>query len=369
MKAKITIRDIARLAGVSKSTVSRVLNRSSNVDPETRERVMRVVEEQGFVPSIAATELARGRNRLIGMVVPALSWHLVTDIIQGVARVIENSPYEIILYSSSPEKDFNHIVDRILATNLTVGLLAVIHNQSPQHLIDLYEHGLPIVMINNIALRLDIPSVETDNVGGARMAVQHLISLGHRRIACLLGTPNMPFLDDRYEGYCSALAEAGIDLDPELILRCEVTVAGARACTWKLFAMDQRPTAIFASNDYTAYGVLSTADEIGWHVPTELAVVGFDDISPSAHVRPPLTTVRQPFEEMGQRAAEMLLSIIDEHHIPIKEGSTQSALNGHVPPAKNYDPLPLQVQLPTTLVVRESCGSPRHLSVQSTTLF
>lgn len=365
MAARITIRDIARLAGVSKSTVSRVLNRNTNVDPETRERVVQIMQEQGFVPSIAATELARGRNRLIGMlIVPTLTWPLIPAIIQGVAQVVESTPYEIVLYSShSGKEDIRHVVDRVLATNLTAGILAVIHDQSPRHLIELHEHGLPVVIINTVAARMAIPSVGTDNVGGGYLAVRHLIEQGHRRIGCVLGAVNLPCIDDRYEGYCKALAEAGIQLDPELVLRAEFTPEGGSECARSYFAMAERPTAIFASNDAMAYGILAAAEALGWQVPADLSVIGFDNNSSSALVRPPLTTMHQPFEEMGQCAAEMLLSLIDQRYMASREGNTQIVqANGHLISNGGDGSSPLQVQFPTRLVVRDSSGAPGSLS-------
>jgi LacI family transcriptional regulator len=360
MATRITIRDIARLAGVSKSTVSRVLNRSTNVAPEIRERVVRIMQEQGFVPSVAATQLARGQNRLIGMLIePTLTWPLIPAIIQGVAQVIESTPYEIVLYNSHAGEDYGQMIDRVLATNLSAGIVAVLHDQSPQHLIELHDHGLPVVIVNTTAARMKIPSVTADNIGGAYMAVRHLIELGHTRIGCALGLINLPCIDERYEGYCKALAEAGIELDPMLVLRTEFAPAGGADATRRFFAMAERPTAIFACNDAMAYGVLAAAEELGWHIPTELAVIGFDDNAFSALVRPPLTTIHQPFEEMGQSAAEMLLTLINQQqHLFSHEESTQSTLETHLLSPQDHEQS-LHIQLLTRLVIRDSCGAVR----------
>ncbi len=346
MTAKLTIRDIARLAGVSKSTVSRVLNAHPKVEAETRERVLAVMKEQGFIPNAAATGLAKGHNRLIALLVPALTWELVTDVLQGVAGVIEDTHYEIILYCATPGKDFSQMIDRMLATNMAIGILALLHTQSPHHLVELHRQGFPIVLINHVATRVDLPQVGIDNVAATHTATSHLLGLGHRRIGCILGLPDIQCSHDRYDGYCQALRDAGVELDPSLVLQGDYTCEGGYQCARQFFALAEPPTAIFASNDLTAYGVLQAAEEQRIHIPEDVALVGFDDIPPSAHVQPSLTTVHQPFKDMGRKATELLLSLINQH-------ST----------SRQKDVLPPRVILPTELVVRKSCGATLAKSV------
>lgn len=355
MARKLTIRDIAQLAGVSKSTVSRVLNNSVNVDPITRERVRRVIAEQDFVPDQTAMQLANGDRRLIGILLPAL-WSFMTEIIQGVAGAVEESGYEIILYSTTSNKDFRSVVDRVLATNLTAGLLASIHTHSPQHLITLSRRGLPVVMINTTAMRLDIPWVSVDNAGGMRLATRHLLSLGHERIAFLFPYPDLPCFHDRYDGYCQALREAGIEPDPMLALYDDGSLV---KCLHEIRAMIDPPTAIVVGNDYLAYSLLLELGKLGWRVPEDMAVVGFDDIVPPFQGRFALTTVRQPFYEIGRCAAEMLLSMLDPRFVPSRnwwEFASPADLDrlrtagAHIWPS-------CQIQLPLTLTVRNSCGA------------
>lgn len=364
MAKKPTIRDIARLAGVSKSTVSRVLNNSSNVDPLTRERIQRVIAEQDFVPDRTAMQLARGDRLLIGMLLPAL-WSFMPEIIQGVASVIEENGYEMILYSSSGHRDFRSVVDRVLATNLTSGLLASVHTQSPQHLITLSRRGLPVVMINMTAARLDIPWVSVDNVGGACLATRHLLSLEHERIAFLFPSPDLPCFHDRYHGYCQALGEAGIEPDPMLALYDDGSIV---KCLYEIQAMSDPPTAIVVGNDYLAYSVIVELEKLGWRVPEDMAIVGFDDVIPSYQNRIALTTVRQPFHEIGQCAAEMLLSLLDPSFAPSRnwlefavppDPDWRTRTNAHVWPS-------CHIQLPLTLVVRSSCGVGRQPLDQNT---
>jgi LacI family transcriptional regulator len=355
---KPTIRDIARLTGVSKSTVSRVLNNSTNVDPATRERVQRVMAEQGFVPDRMAMQLARGEKRFIGMLLPTLTWSFMADILQGVASIVEMSGREIILYTTTPFKDFSHVVDRVIATNLISGMLASFHTQSPQHLISLQQRGLPLVIINMPAARLSVPWVSVDNRAGGMLATQHLLKLGHKRIAFLFPATDLPCFHDRYEGYCLALREAGLEPDPALVLYDDGSVS---KCLQEMRAMSEKPTAIFSSHDHLAYSILAIVERFGWRVPDDLAIVGFDDMIPPFPAQPALTTVRQPFYEIGQCAAEMLLSMLDPRYAPSRnwwEFSVSPALDQSATPHHDEQTWPsLHIQLPVTLSVRDSCGA------------
>jgi LacI family transcriptional regulator len=360
MASKLTIRDIAHLAGVSKSTVSRVLNAHPKVDPETRERVLSVMKEHGFIPNAAATGLAKGHSRLIGLLVPALTWELVSDVLQGAASVLEDSHYDIIIYSASPEKDFSLVVDRILAANMVVGILALLHTQSPRHLIELHQQGLPVVLINHIAARVDLPQVGIDNVAATYEAVHHLLALGHRRIGFILGLPEIRCTHDRYEGYRKALSDAGVSLDPALVLQGDYRCEGGYESAQTFFTMAKPPTAIFASNDLTAYGVLDAAKKYEVRVPEDVAVVGFDDIVPSIHVHPTLTTVHHPFKEMGSSAAQLLLSMINANNLLAPDGG-----NLLIPDLAERGDSALRILLPTHLVIRESCGATHGESLHS----
>ncbi len=369
MTEKITIRDIARLAGVSKSTVSRVLNQKQDVDTATRERILRIVEEQAFVPSSAASGLAGGRSRMIGTLIPSLTWPLIPEILRGVAEVVAQSPYELLLYSIThdkdrTEKDQRDIIDRILTSKLAGGLLAVFPGQSTQHLTRLHEQGFPVVIIDDQNEPTSTPWVSADDRVGAYSAVRYLIHLGHRCIGYIQGPLNHQCTRDRYQGYCDALSEAGLTPDPSLVLQGDFMFQGGRACASQFFALAKRPTAIFASNDAMAHGVLAAAEEYGLLVPEDISLVGFDDIPLSAHTRPALTTVRQPFYEMGQRATEWLLSLLESPR-PLPDGPYTGPVQLGTSPFPSKQSEPIRIQLGTSLVVRASCGSPRHLSTST----
>lgn len=384
MARKHTIDDIARLAGVSKATVSRVLNHKPDVDPTTRTRILRIVEEQGFVPSIAAAGLASGHSRLIGVLIPAFTWPLIPDVMRGIAQVIGMTSYELVLYSMSEplrlEKDRSDVIDRILATKLTTGLLAIYPGQSTQHVARLHSYGFPVVIIDDQELPTGAPWVGSDNRNGAYGAVRHLISLGHRRIAHIQGPKRYLCSRERCQGYYQALEEEGLSPDPALIVEGDFETLGGYYAARQLFDLpcERRPTAIFAGNDPMAYGVLSAAQEYGLRVPEEIALVGFDDISSAAHVQPALTTVRQPFYEMGQRSIELLLSMLNPSSHPTSEYdigpgmsfSASSPALAHVNDGMNgkngkHAPEPVRIQLATSLVVRASCGAPCHLMTSS----
>jgi LacI family transcriptional regulator len=370
MAEKLTIQDIARLAGVSKATVSRVLNQKPDVDTATRERILRIMDEQGFVPSIAASGLAGGRSRLLGVLVPALTWPLIPEIMRGVGDVIEASSYELILYSiteANHEKDRSDVIDRIVGTKLASGLLAIFPGPSALHLGKLHNRDFPVVLLDDQRLPPEnTPWISADNRVGAYEATRHLLQLGHRRIAHIQGPLKYRVSHERYEGYCEALREAGIMIDPALVMQGDFKPAGGRACARAFFELPERPTAIFAASDYMAFGVMAAAEEYGLRIPDDLALVGFDDLPASAHMQPALTTVKQPFFEMGQRGIELLLSLVDApRSVP--------AWNGHSPSLKSsrlttgvspqLQDEPVRIQLATSLVVRASCGASQRSSI------
>jgi len=218
---------------------------------------------------------------------------------------------------------------------------------------------LPVVVINTTAVRLDIPWVGVDDVGGMRLATRHLLSLGHTRIAFLFPTPALPCFHDRYDGYCQALREAGIEPDPMLALYDD---GGTVKCLHEIHAMSDPPTALVVGHDYLAYSVLVELEKLGLRVPDDLAVIGFDDIVPPFQNHSALTTVRQPFHDIGQCAAEMLLSMLDARFVPSRnwwefaapsrpEQQTRSSMH-------NWPSC--QIRLPVTLTIRGSCGTTRQ---------
>lgn len=336
--AKLTIRDIAQLAGVSKSTVSLVLNESPKVDPGTRRHVLEVMRRHNYVPSFAATALSRGNTGLIGMIVPGLTWRFMADINYGVARVIEDTKYEIVLFTNTQESGYGGILDRILTSGLCAGLLVVVAYDQPfEPLVELNRAGTPTVAINTLGRPIALPSVTSDNHAGGVAVGRHLTALGHRRIASVLGPIDHPYVQERRRGLRDALADAGIEPDPALELDTGFVDEAIREQIRGLLALPpgHRPTAVFAYHDPAAFVVLDEIGRCGLKVPDDVSVVGFNDIDAASHLRPALTTVRLPFAEMGSRAAEMVLRAVDRPD-----------------PAQP----PERVVFPVDLIVRDSTG-------------
>jgi LacI family transcriptional regulator len=302
------------------------------------------------------------------MLIPAWAWWMISDLAPGIIEYIKQTPYELVLYSINDEdieRDRSEVINRLLATQLTAGLLAIYPDRASQHLTRLYKQGFPVVIIDDQEVQVT-PWVGVDNISGAYTAVRHLIGLGHRRIAHILGPAEYLVSQDRYNGYRQALLEEGIEPDPELVLEGDFLPQSGRAGAEKLFelAPERRPTAIFASSDQMAYGVLAAAEAHGLSVPRDIAVVGFDDDAPSAHTRPALTTIRQPYFEMGRCGIELLLSMLDTtggaiNPAPTRGGSLslQKAGQGTNRGMTSSDARPVRIQLPTSLIVRESCGA------------
>jgi LacI family transcriptional regulator len=351
MTNKITIRDIAHLAGVSTTTVSRVLNNKPDVDPATRERILQLIAEHDFVPSVTASGLA-GRSRLIGVLVPSFDWPFVPEIMSGIAKGMKDTPYELILYSvneATREHDESTVIDRILTTQLTAAVLAVFPGHLSRQIIRLHKHNFPVVVIDDQEQVPVVPWVGAENENGAYMAVRHLLQKGHRRIAHIQGPMKYLCSRERHDGYCRALREQGIEIDPQLSIEGDFLEGTGYQAAQTLFSLppEQRPTAIFASSDMMAYGVLSAARARGLRVPRDLALIGFDDIRSSSLIRPALTTVRQPFFEMGQQGIKVLLSTLN------------TVQNAQWPPTTKpqQETGYVRIQLATHLIVRESCGS------------
>lgn len=382
MQKKLTIHDIAKLAGVSQATVSRVLNQKPTVDPGIREHVMKVVNEHGFVPSIAATILRGGRTQLIGVLAPPLTSPFVPEIMLGVAEVTDRTEYEVVLYMMSPTRKHSDVLDRILAMKLSTGLLAIMPGTLGPHLDYLSKQGVPIVTIEDQVAPINTSWIGIDNINAAYEATRYLLSLGHRRIGHILGPPDYLCTSERYEGYSRALREAGLEVDSSLVWQGDFTIPGGRACAQQIFSLpsQKRPDALFTANDQTAFGVMDAAGDYGVHIPDDLTLIGFDDMPMTAYTKPGLTTIRQPHREMGVLACELLLSMIDSRKHPFPPLQADTGSDGQVlyqgemlkitrgggasSGAENGDNKNVRILLPTKLIVRESCQAAQSVSRQ-----
>jgi LacI family transcriptional regulator len=327
----VTIRDVARRAGVSVSTVSRVLNDKDDVASETAATVRRVIEELGYASSIAARSLRSRTTNVVGLIVPDL-WHPFTSlVIRGVNQITAAQGYDLLAYAGArrnPNSVAHWEVQLVAQLNGTVtdGIIVVTPNAAT------YRTASPLVAIDPYQATTEFPAVIATNYQGVLEAMTYLVSLGHRRIGFIAGRPDLESAKRRLEGYHAGLAQAGITVDPTLIVTGDYTRATSIKCAEQLLALTTPPTAIMASSDETAFGVYDAASARGVRIPEELSVVGFDNTLESTSVNPPLTTVDQFIEKMGVLAAELVLKLIQGQ------------------PCESQ-----QYKVATRLVVRQSC--------------
>ena len=336
-KGRITIKQIADLAYVSRSVVSRVLNDHPNVSPDTRQRVLKVIEEYNYRPNAAARSLATDRTHEIGILAPrwqndVLSSSYWSLIFLGLSEQCIERGYYASLSMLMPQ-DVGTIPQRLISEHHFDGFV-LFHREVTERIAPaLRERNVPIVLIGHDSSLEDVSSVDVDNFQGAYRATRHLLQLGHRQIALLLGQKDRQESIDRLKGYETALSEAGIEVDDSLIVEGEYSQMHGKRTMQSLLEQGSVPSAVFCSGDVIAEGVLLAAYEAGIRVPDDLAVVGFDDLPSSAFTIPPLTTVRQPIYDKGEQAANLIIDRI--------EGKTDEVVH---------------VQLSPELVVRKSCG-------------
>lgn len=315
MKTRVSIKDIAEQAGVSHSTVSRALQGTGRMSEETRARILELADELGYTPDALAQSLVRGSTRTVGVVVTTIADPFVAGIVAGIEEVAGQAGYTVLLGAShmNPDREIEVVenlrqrrVDAVIVTASRVG------DHYSRHL---QRFGAPIVLVNNMVKGEYLYAITCEQTEGANQAINYLIRLGHKRIA-YIGSPSRQLSSQmRQQGYETALNDAGIPIDPALI----VNPPGAQDVIAGQTALQQlwpaRPTVIFAYNDLTAIGVMMAARQMGIRIPQELSIIGFDDIEATEFVTPPLTTVHQPREAMGRAAMQMALDLLHEKAI------------------------------------------------------
>lgn len=330
------LEEIARLANVSRSTVSRVVNNHPSVRPAVRERVQRIIAETGFQPNAAARSLASQRSYMLGLVIPRTVHTVFTDpyfphLTQGVAQACNEHDYTLSLFI---ENDDLKLFPRLSRTGLMDGVVIQASSADDSLIPKLRDTGLPLVVAGRPSHVEGVSFVDVDNVQGAHSAVAHLAGLGHRRIATITGPLNTSVGADRLTGYHQALAERGVPVDEALITAADFTEQGGYYAMRRL--LPHAPTAVFAASDVMARGAIRALVEAGQPVPQAVAVVGFDDLPPATVTSPLLTTVRQPIRRMGAKAVETLLDLIAHGREPAR-----------------------RIMFDVELVIRESCGANR----------
>lgn len=330
-RAAITIRDVAEEAGVSVSTVSRVLNDKDDVAAETYARVQDVIRELGYTSSLAAKSMRSRRTNVIGLIVPDVEDSFSIQVMKGVNHAITELDYDLLIYTSGSIKK-RSAADRerhfvaLLNGSITDGIIIVTPATTS------FSTAAPVVAVDPNKQSPDVPAIIATNRRGAMSAMGHLFDLGHRRIAYIGGRPDLQSAQWRLQGYRDALERAHLPLDPDLVAVGDFSAGTGCKCARQLLSLPQPPTAILAANDQSAFGAMQAARDLGLSVPHELSVVGFDNIPEAAYSDPALTTVDQFVDKMGAIAAQMLVDLV--------EGRTLDSL---------------LYEMPTQLVIRDSC--------------
>ena len=333
-----TIGDVAKRAGVSTVTVSRVINGASNVSIPTREKVERAIKELHYVPSVAARSLRSRRTQALALLVPDITNPFWTTVARGVEDAAQNGGYSLLLCNTDENAaKQQHYIDVMISQRVDGIIIAPCHSDATK-LKRLRDRSIPTVVIDRRVEGWQVDTVISDSISGARALVKYLIGLGHQRIAVLSGPKHTASAEDRIIGYRLALTETGIPFNKKLIYRGEFKVSSGMAMTEQLLDLNPRPTAIFATNNSIAMGAIDAMNQHGLNIPQDMALVCFDDIPYLSHMLPFLTVVAQPVYELGMQAARLLLCRLD----------------GQV------DALTNQIILQTSLIIRYSCGGRRH---------
>jgi LacI family transcriptional regulator len=333
-RMRVTIRDVAREAEVSVATVSRVLNESGPVSPETRQRVREVACRLRYSPSNAARSLITSRSATLGVLLPDLYGDFFSEIIRGIDQAAQLSGFHLLVSGSHNAR--SEIEASLRAMRGRVDGLIVMSPEIDAHTLvnNLPEH-LPVVLLDCWVEGDAFDSVNIDNFGGAYTMVRHLAGLGHRRIATITGAPRNHDAAERLRGYRTALDDVGLGWSERWEVVGDFTESGGYQAAAALLARGEPPTAIFAANDSMAIGALSALREAGHQVPEDVALAGFDDIPTARYVHPPLSSVRVNISQLGVRATTILLRAVSDQNQHVRR----------------------QVTLPTSIVIRASCGA------------
>lgn len=337
-KRRATMEDVARAAGVSRTTVSFVLNDSpnTNIPDVTRQRIRQAARDLHYTPNIQALNLAKGRTMMIARIQRQTAEQMSVDaflgeLVRGTIHAIEAEGYHLLLHPAEPGAPYNSTYGQLIRTRKVDGLIIASPLVDDPEIKLLQEEGTPIVLHGSTDTA-DIPSVEVDNAQGAYTAMRHLLDLGHRRIGHISNAPfSYTSSRDRLTGYQQALEDAGIAYDPELVYAGAFTDASGYEPMNRLLDLPEPPSALFVGSDVVALGALDAIHNRGLRIPDDLSVIGFDDVLLGRYLRPPLTTIHLPAYELGREAGIMILRIMSGEPLPSRK-----------------------VLLPTQLIIRNS---------------
>ncbi|MDQ0856582.1 LacI family DNA-binding transcriptional regulator [Bacillus sp. V2I10] len=305
---KLTIYDVAEKAGVSISTVSKVLNNTGSLAAKTRKKVKETMQELNYQPSVAAS--VKKRIQMIGLLIPNIANPFMAEVARSIENHLKRHGYSLMVYST--DNDLKNEVEyiSILKQKYTDGIIVATGLKKEKVIKDLIKTDLPIALLSRDVPSLAIDTVLVDDYLGGYEATNYLISLGHKKIAMITEDTTFSNLRARVQGYKKALEGAGLNYDESLVLTNNTSLDEGKKSTLTLLKKSSPPTAVFASTEFLAIGALQGAHELNVKVPDELSIVGFDDTVLSAICEPPLTTIAQPIEEMGKKVVELLIEEI-----------------------------------------------------------
>jgi len=336
---KLTMQDIAKLAGVSKATVSRSIHSPHLVRPEKRERIRKIIESHHYVYDAIAGDLSRKRSSVIGLIIPTIKSSIFASSTHGIQEHARQNGFSILIGNSNYDSDSEAALVKLFQQRRVAGLILTGVTTGVKDLLDeLGRSGIPCVVTWESVENDSISYVGFDNFKAAFTMTEYLIRLKHRRIGLIIGPYHrVERVRLRLEGYRAALESHGIPFDPSLVMERGYTLMEGKEAMGRLLSNPERPTAVFAASDVLAMGALAAARERGVRVPEEVSVAGFDDIDFAAYCVPPLTTIRVPAYEMGQLAVKVLLDLI----------------RGDPGQVRQYC-------LDTDLIIRSSCDEPKQ---------
>jgi LacI family transcriptional regulator len=333
----VNSREVARLAGVSQATVSRVLSGHPNVAPSTRLRVLEAIDASGFVPNRLARSLVTSRSSTIGLVVSNITDSFYAELAEALCAQATEANLSVVLCNTQQDVDRQRDYLRLLVEQQVAGIVVASSMADAPYIGELVMKAFPIVLVNRLVNDVTADAVVIDNVSGAMKAVGHLASLGHSRIAFIRGVKSTSTSQDRESGFWAGLEASGIPMQSGCVLEGDFSWSGARQAATAFTSLDPRPTAALCADDATALGFMDGLANRGLGVPGDCAVVGFDDIRLASYWSVELTTIRQPISEMARLAMQLLIRRVNGQALP-----------------------PEVIVLPAELVIRSTCGAKSH---------
>jgi LacI family transcriptional regulator len=314
----VTIKQVADHAGVSISTVSHVLNQTRYVSDDLSARVHMAMRELGYQPNAVARTLRSGKSQTVGLVLPDSANPYFAEIAHAIQNAAFASGYSVLLCNTNDDLEKEALYAALLLEKQVDGVVLIAAGASGEHIADLQKRRIPVAVVDRASPDAVVDSVQIDNFEGGRLATAHLIALGHRRIACIAGRPEVYPSYDRVDGFQAAQRAAGLTPDPALIVNSTYRADGGYEAACRLLDAPQPPTAIFACNDVMALAAIGAAVERGLRCPDDISIVGFDDIHLAHYSNPPLTTVAQPKQEMGAQVIRLLVERMAQPDLPIR---------------------------------------------------